>query len=69
MYPLAISFEEEMGNVLRDKFEVMTEDTVVVNDEKELCLALERMLSSKEVRQVLRGLLTIAKKEREESPF
>lgn len=69
MYPLAITFEEKIGEVLEEKFETIEGDTIVVKNEKELCLALERILSSKEVRQVLRGLLAIAKKEREESPF
>ncbi len=44
---------------------------VIVDDEEMLLSVLQKILSSREVRQVLRGLLSIAKKEKEtqECPF
>lgn len=69
MYPLAISFGTGVAEELLDKYEVQDGDTIVIDEEEKLYSALNDILSSKEVHQVLRGLLVMAKKEKEELPF
>lgn len=70
MYPLAITFAEGIEEAL-EEFMIHDEDTVIVNNEEEFFKVLKKILSSNEVYQVLRGLLSIAKKEKEsrECPF
>lgn len=71
MYPLAVSFGTGIAEEMEDVFILEDDDTIIVDDEKMLLSVLQRILSSREVHQVLRGLLAIAKKEREaqECPF
>lgn len=71
MYPLAVSFGTGIAEEMEEVFELEDDDTVVVCDEEMLLSVLQRILSSREVHQVLRGLLSIARKEREEQecPF
>ncbi len=71
MYPLAISFGTGIAEEMEKVFELEDHDTVVVVDEEMLVGVLQKILSSKEVHQVLRGLLLIAKKEKmtQECPF
>ena len=53
------------GETRRCKVLEVDGDTVVVDNEEMLLNVLQKILSSKEVHQVLKGLLTIAKKEKE----
>ena len=71
MYPLAISFGAGIAEEVEEVFELEDGDTVIVDDEELLLSVLQKILSSKEVHQVLKGLLAIAKKEKEsqECPF
>lgn len=71
MYPVAISFGEGIAEELNNDLKIEDGDTIIVKDEKELYVVLGKILTSKEVHQVLRGLLSIAKKEKEsqEWPF
>lgn len=71
MYPLAISFGTGIAEEVEEVFVLEDGDTVIVDDEEMLLSVLQKILSSREVRQVLRGLLSIAKKEKEtqECPF
>lgn len=71
MYPLAISFGQGIADELEEAFELEDGDTVIVDNEEMLLNVLQKILSSKEVRQVLKGILTIAKKEKESvyNPF
>lgn len=65
MYPLAVSFGTGVAEELVNKYSVLDGDTIIVEDEEKLCAVLSEILSSKEVHQVLKGLLTMAKKEKE----
>ena len=65
MYPLALSFEEGIAEEVKEQLKLKDGDTVVVDNEEMLLNVLQKILSSKEVHQVLKGLLTIAKKEKE----
>ena len=75
MYPMAISFGTDITKELKIKFFmknisiVESEDTIVVEDEGQFLEALQEILSSNGVRQVLKGLLAIAKSEAQELPF
>lgn len=69
MYPLAISFGEGVAEEVGEAFELKDGDTVIVDDEEMLLNVLQKILSSKGVHQVLKGLLTIAKKERDSAYF
>lgn len=71
MYPLAVSFGTGIAEEMKEVFMLEDDDTIIVDDEKMLLIVLQKILSSREVHQVLRGLLAIAKKEREaqECPF
>ena len=69
LYPIAISFDQGIEEVLRGKFEIHDGDTIVVADEEEFLMVLQEILSSDEIHNILRGLVSIAKKERAELPF
>ena len=69
MYPLAISFGVDIAKELIGRFSIKNEDTIVVEDKEQFLEVLQEILSSKEVGQVLKGLLTIAKNEAQELPF
>ena len=65
VYPIAISFNAGIAEEVAEVFDLVDEDTIVVYDEELLLSVLERILSSREVHQVLGGLMSIAQKERE----
>ncbi len=71
MYPIAISLSEGIVEELEGIFSIEEGNIIVVKDEEQLFDVLQKILSSSEVHQVLRGLITIAKKEAEEQelPF
>lgn len=69
MYPLAISFGTGIAEELQEKFVLQDDDTIVVQNEEQLKSVMKEILSSKEVHQVLQGLLIIAKKEKETLDF
>lgn len=71
MYPLAITVGTGIAEEVKEVFDLEDEDTIIVGDEQLLYSVLQRILSSREVHQVLRGLLSIAKKEKEsqDCPF
>lgn len=65
MYPLAISFGTGIAEELGEVFDLEDGDTIIVGDEQLLFSVIQKILSSGEVHQVLRGLILIAKKEKE----
>lgn len=71
MYPLAVSFGTGVAEEVAEVFDLAYSDTIIIDDESLLLSVLERILSSREVHQVLRGLLVVAKKEKEsqDCPF
>lgn len=71
MYPVAISFGLGIAEAVSEVFDLEYSDTIIVEDEEKLLSVMEKILSSREVRQVLQGLLVIAKKEKEsqDCPF
>lgn len=71
MYPLAISFGTGIAEEVEEVFDLEDRDTIIVGDEQLLFSVMQKILSSREVHQVLRGLLSIAKKEKEsqDCPF
>lgn len=71
MYPLAISFGSGIAEELEEVFDLDDRNIIIVADERALLSVLQRILSSREVHQVLSGLLSIAKKEKEsqDCPF
>lgn len=71
MYPLAISFGTGIADEVCEEFSMYDEDTIIVADEEQLLKVLQKILSSREVHQVLKGLVSMAKKEREskDMPF
>ncbi len=67
MYPLAISFDNGIIEDLHGNYELVDGDTVIVNEEGMLIDVLGDAFTSKEVRQVLRGLRAIAQNEKEKN--
>ena len=63
MYPLAISFGTGIAEELEEMFIIVDGDTIIVDGEENLFNVLQKILSSNEVHQVLKGLISIAKKE------
>jgi len=64
-YPIAISFDQGIAEEVAEVFDLEDDDTIIVYDEEFLLSVLERILSSREVHQVISGLMSIAKNERE----
>lgn len=71
MYPLAMTFESDICKELDGRFVTEDDDTIFVENEEKLLEVLQAIFLSNEVRQVLKGLLSLAKKEKESSdcPF
>lgn len=71
VYPIAISFGPGVAEEVGEVFDLEDGDTVIAQDEEMLLSVLEKILSSREVHQVLSGLVSIAQKEKEEEdvPF
>lgn len=65
VYPVAISFDSGIAEEVAEVFDLVDNDTIIVYDEELLLSVLERILSSREVHQVLGGLMSMAQKERE----
>ena len=69
LYPLAISFGGEVNSELESQFVVEDGDTIVVENEEEFYKVLKGIFSTNELRQVLKGLVSMASKEKESSDF
>lgn len=71
MYPVAISFESGIAEEVSEVFDLEDEDTIIAYDEEFMISVLEKILSSREVHQVLAGLVSLAQKEKEaqNTPF
>lgn len=67
MYPVAVSVSAAIIQELQADYNVYDDDTVVADDEEMFKDILKRIFNSKEVRQVLRGLHSIAARECEEN--
>ena len=64
IYPMAVSFDAGIEEELRELFAVENKNMIIAHDEGEFLDIIQRILSSKEVHQVLSGLISIAKKEK-----
>jgi hypothetical protein len=71
LYPLAVVISKVVGNELSAKFTVADGDTIVAENEEEFKRILGCLFTSKEVKQVLRGLSSMANREKasKDSPF
>lgn len=65
MYPLAVTMSEAVVNELSNDFEIDGDDTIVANDQAEFEKILGSLFQTNEVRQVIRGLVAMAKQEME----
>ncbi len=66
IYPMAVSFDDGIEEELSELFTVENMNTIIAHDEREFLDIIQKILSSKEVHQVLSGLISIAKKEKKE---
>jgi len=69
IYPVGFTVSDYVCEELSDSFEIADANFLIANDEKSFVEILEAVLNSTEVRQVLRGLVNIAKKEKKDLPF
>lgn len=69
MYPLAILLNEEIIEEMGEEFVVEDGDTIVIKNEEMFYQILEKVFNSKEVHEVLRGLISIAQKEKDSLPW
>ena len=61
---ISASFDAGIEEELRELFAVENKNMIIAHDEREFLDIIQRILSSKEVHQVLSGLISIAKKEK-----
>ena len=66
MYPVAITVSSAIIDEFEFDYEIFDEDTIIASNEAEFQEILIKIFASKEVRQVLRGLHSIASKEYDE---
>lgn len=69
MYPLAITLSSGVIEELTESYIIEDDDTIVVDNEEMLCEIISKVFTTKEVRQVLRGIKTLAQNEIDSQAF